>query len=100
MGEIPVPVSSDDKSALKNLQANMNSISQKIQEKIKRQGEVIPLFKTQLDQESKQLKEVIREGYKDVKNPNLLEAEASIDEIKPFLKKVRSLRRGIINKLL
>jgi len=41
MGEIPVPVSSDDKSTLKGLQANMNSIAQKIQEKIKHQAEVI-----------------------------------------------------------
>ena len=40
MAEIPVPVSSDDRASLKALKATMNSLGQKIQERIRAQRQV------------------------------------------------------------
>ncbi len=91
MAEIPVPVSSDDRASLKALKATMHTLGQKIGERIRAQRQVLPLFKEQLEREIRQLKEVIREALKDVRNPGLLEAEASIEEIKPVLKKMEAL---------
>ena len=91
MREIPIPISSDDKNSLKGLKASMNTLAQKIQERIKLQADVLPLFRKQLEGEEKVLKETIHEAFKDVKSSNLLEAEASIEEIKPVLNKIEIL---------
>ncbi len=48
----------------------------------------MPQFKEQLEHEIRQLEEVIKDGLKDIRNPGLLESEASIEEIKPVLKKM------------
>ncbi len=88
MAEIPIPVSADDRASLKALKANMNALGQKIAERLRAQAGVRPLFKEQLEHEIRQLKEVIREALKDIRQPGLLEAEASIEEIKPVLKKM------------
>ena len=69
----------------------MNSLAQKIQERIKVQEEVLPHFKKQLDLEEKLLRETIQDALEEVKNPTLLEAEASIEEIKPTLNKIESV---------
>ena len=91
MNEIPIPISADDKSSLKSLKAQMNSLAQKIQERIKVQEDVLPHFRKQLELEERQLRETIQDALKEVKNPTLLEAEASIEEIKPTLNKIESV---------
>jgi hypothetical protein len=91
MNEIPIPISADDKSSLKGLKALMNSLAQKIQERIKVQAEVLPHFRKKLETEERILRETIQNALKDVKNPTLLEAEASIEEIKPTLNKMESV---------
>ena len=91
MNEIPIPISADDKSSLKGLKAQMNSLAQKIQERIKVQEDVLPHFKKQLQLEERLLRETIQDALREVKNPTLLEAEASIEEIKPTLNKIESV---------
>ena len=90
MSEIPIPISADDKSSLKGLKAQMNALAQKIEERIKAQGDVLPHFRKQLELEERLLRETIQDALKEVKNPTLLEAEASIEEIKPTLNKIES----------
>ena len=91
MREIPIPISSDDKNSLKGLKNSMHSLSQKIQERIKVQADVLPQFQKQLESEEKVLKETIHEAFQDVKSSSLLEAEVSIEEIKPVLNKIEIL---------
>lgn len=91
MNEIPIPVSNDDKSALKGLKANMNSLAQKIQDRIQLQKTVLPLFQQQLLHEEKLLRETINEALKEITNPSLLDSEASLEEVRPILKKIENI---------
>ena len=91
MNEIPIPISPDDKNSLKSLKSSMNTLAQKIHERIRAQSDVLPRFQRQLELEERALNDSVREVFKDVNNRALLEAEASIEEIKPTLKKIEKV---------
>lgn len=91
MNEIPIPISADDKNALKSLKTTINALAQRIQDRINGQRDVLPRFQKQLEIEERILRETAKEALKEVSNPALLESEASIEEIKPTLKKIEKV---------
>ena len=70
----------------------MNSVGQNVQEKIRsHESDGGASFRRQLETETKALKESVREAAKEIAAPGLLEAEASVEEVKPVLKKAEQV---------
>lgn len=100
MKNIPVPVSTEDKNSLKNLKSQLKSLGNKVEEKIKAHSDILERFAETLESEQQILKENVASLLQEVRSPQLLELEATADEIKPTLAKIEQMLKQARGKVL